>query len=142
MKTIVSLITQQKIVMKSDKIIEIGNQTLVMTEYETIANERSVYGLNVYIAWDIKCSLWEYLMPSDTIREEQYRRMPYLWKDFIYGDKDGLLELFVSELSRKTGLTLHIVSKETLPNSVYEPLHRKGARFDEMVSLIVYGNNC
>lgn len=130
--------------MKSDKIIEIGNQTLVMTEYETVASERSVYGLNVYIAWDIKCSLWEYLMPSDTIREEQYRRIPYLWKDFIRGDKNGLLELFVSKLNRETGLNFHIVSKETLPNSVYEPLYRKGARFgeNESVSLIVYGNNC
>ena len=57
----------------SNKIIKIGGQTLEMREYETTAYERSIYGLNVYVAWDVKCALWEYLMPSDTIREKPYR---------------------------------------------------------------------
>ena len=42
----------------SNKIIKIGGQTLEMREYETTASERSTYGLNVYVAWDVKCALW------------------------------------------------------------------------------------
>jgi len=74
----------------SNKIIKIGGQTLEMREYETTASERSIYGLNVYVAWDVKCSLWEYLMPSDTIREKPYRGVSELWRDFIRGDKDNI----------------------------------------------------
>ena len=43
----------------SNKNIKIGGQTLEMREYETTASERSTYGLNVYVAWDVKCALWE-----------------------------------------------------------------------------------
>ena len=50
-----------------------------MREYETTASERSTYGLNVYVAWDIR----ESLMPSDTIREKSYRGESELWLDFI-----------------------------------------------------------
>ena len=126
----------------SNKTIKIGGQTLEMTEYETTSSERSTYGLNVYVAWDVKCALWDYLMPSETIREKPYRGVSGLWRDFIYGDKDSLLNQFLSRLSRETGLTFHLVSQWTLPSSVYEPLARKGFSFNnDVVRLVVYGNN-
>lgn len=126
----------------SDKIIRIGGQTLQMIEYDTTTSERSTYGLNVYVAWEVKCALWEYLMPSDTIREKAYRGVSELWRDFILGDKDGLLNQFLYKLNRETGLTFHIVSQWTIPTSVYEPLTRKGFSFNnEVVRLVVYGNN-
>lgn len=126
----------------SDKIIRIGGQTLQMIEYDTTTSERSTYGLNVYVAWEVKCALWEYLMPSDTIREKPYRGVSELWRDFILGDKDGLLNQFLYKLNRETGLTFHIVSQWTIPTSVYEPLTRKGLSFNnEVVRLVVYGNN-
>lgn len=126
----------------SNKIIKIGGETLEMREYETTASERSAYGLNVYVAWDVKCALWEYLMPSDTIREKPYRGVSELWRDFIRGDKDGLLNQFLYKLNSETGLTFHLVSQWTLPSSVYEPLARKGFSFNnEVVRLVVYGNN-
>lgn len=126
----------------SNKIIKIGGQTLQMIEYDTTTSERSTYGLNVYVAWEVKCALWEYLMPSDTIREKAYRGVSELWRDFILGDKDGLLNQFLYKLNRETGLTFHIVSQWTIPTSVYEPLARKGFCFNnEMVRLVVYGNN-
>lgn len=126
----------------SDKIIRIGGQTLQMIEYDTTTSERSTYGLNVYVAWEVKCALWEYLMPSDTIREKAYRGVSELWRDFILGDKDRLLNQFLYKLNRETGLTFHIVSQWTIPTSVYEPLTRKGFSFNnEVVRLVVYGNN-
>lgn len=126
----------------SNKIIKIGGQTLEMREYETTASERPTYGLNVYIAWDVNCALWEYLMPSYTIREKAYRGVSELWRDFISGDKDGLLNQFLYQLNRETGLTFHLVSQWTLPSSVYETLARKGFSFNnEVVHLVVYGNN-
>lgn len=126
----------------SNKIFRIGGQTLEMTEYDTTTSERSTYGLNVYVAWEVKCALWEYLMPSDTIREKAYRGVSELWCDFIIGDKDGLLNQFLYKLNRETGLTFHIVSQWTLPSSVYEPLARKDFSFNnDVVRLVVYGNN-
>ena len=81
-------------------------------------------------------------MPSDTIREKAYRGVSELWRDFIRGDKDGLLNQFLYQLNSETGLTFHLVSQWTLPNSVYEPLARKGFSFNnEVVHLVVYGNN-
>ena len=128
--------------MSNNKIIKIGGQTLEMKEYETTSSERFTYGLNVYVAWDVKCALWEYLMPSDTIREKPYRGVSELWRDFIYGDKDSLINQFLSKLNRETGLTFHLVSQWTLPGSVYEPLARKGFSFNnDVVRLVVYGNN-
>jgi len=74
----------------SNKNIKIGGHTLEMREYETTASEGSTYGLNVYVARNVKCDIWEYLMPSYTIREKPYRGVSELWHDFIRGDKDAL----------------------------------------------------
>ena len=65
-------------------------------------------------------------MPSDTIREKPYRGVSELWRDFIRGDKDSLINQFLYQLNRETGLTYHLVSQWTLPSSVYESLARKG----------------
>lgn len=81
-------------------------------------------------------------MPSDIIREKAYHGVSELWRDFIRSDKDGLLNQFLYQLNRETGLTFHLVSQYSLPSSVYEPLARKGFSFNnEMVRLVVYGNN-
>lgn len=101
----------------SNKIIIIGGQTLEMREYETTASEPSTYGLNVYVAWDVKCALWEYLMPSDTIREKSYRGASELWRDFIRSDKDALFNQFLYKRNSETGLAFHLVSQWTLPSS-------------------------
>lgn len=126
----------------SNKIIKICNHTFEMREYETTVSERSTYGLNVYIAPNIKCDLWEYLMPSGTIREKQYRGVNELWRDFIRGDEDYLTDLFLLRLSNETGLTFHLANQWTLPDSVYNSLLRRGASFNnEVIRLVVYGNN-
>lgn len=126
----------------SNKIIKIGGQTLEMREYETTASERSTYGLNVYVAWNVKCALWEYLMPSDTIREKPYRGVSELWRDFIRGDKDAMLNQFLYQLNRETGLTFHLASRSTLPTSVYETLIHRGVSIkNDVVRLVVYGSN-
>lgn len=125
-----------------NKIIKIGDQTLEMREYETTVSERSTYGLNVYVVWHVKCTLYEYLMPSYTIREKTYRDVSELWRDFIRGDKDELLNQFLYQLYRETGLKFHLVSQRTLPSSVYEPLAKRGFSFNnEVIRLVVYGNN-
>ncbi len=125
----------------SSKIINIGNHTLELKEYETAISERSKYGLNVYMVRKIDCTLWEYLMSSDTIREKAYRDVPHLWTDFIRGDKESLLNLFLSRLYNTTGLNFHILTKKTMPSSIYERLAARGFSFSNAVGLIVYGNN-
>lgn len=113
-----------------------------MEEYETAMSERSTYGLNVYVVWHVKCSVWEYLMSSGTLREASYRDANGLWRDFIYGDKDELINRFLQKLNYETGLSFHLATHLTLPRSLYERFARKGCTFDkEIVRLVVYGNN-
>lgn len=124
------------------KKLYIGEHTLEMEEYKTAMYEHLTYGLNVYVVWHIKCSVWEYLMPSETLRETSYRDVNVLWRDFIYGDKDELINRFLQRLNNETGLSFHLATHSTLPRSLYERFSRKGCTFDkEIVRLIVYGNN-
>lgn len=126
----------------SDKIIKIGNHILEMSEYETTAVERSAYGLNVYIVGCIDCDLWEYLMPTSTIREEKYRDVSSLWWDFIYGDKEDLINIFILKLNKETGLNFHLLNENTIPSSVLDFRASIGKNLNNgMVQLILYGNN-
>ena len=127
----------------SDKIIKIGGQTFKMIEFETAVSERSLYGLNVYIVWNVNCAIWEYLMPAGTLRDERNRDMNTICRAFIRGiDKGMLLNEFVRKLNVETGLQFHVASDDNVPQSVCEHLALYGLRFDgDDLSLIVYGNN-
>lgn len=126
----------------SNKIIKIGGQTLELTEYETAASELTSYGLNVYLAWDVECSIWEYLMPAGTLRDKQYRDVHTIWRAFIRGDEDMLLNEFIQKLNTATGLRFHVANDNNVPPSVSEYLALYGLDFDrDEVILIVYGNN-
>lgn len=123
------------------KSVRVGNFTIVLREWETNIHERSVFGLNVYYG-GVECDIWEYLMPIDTVREKERRGTDRLWKDFIRGNKDYLLEVFVKRLSDVTGLTFHIANINTVPKSLNERLTAMGSPFDgKMVEVIIYGNN-
>lgn len=123
------------------KSVRIDNYTIDLREWETQLHERSEFGLNVYFG-RVECDLWEYLMSIDTIREKERRGTNILWKDFIRGNKDHLLEVFVQRLSDVTGLTFHIANSNTVPKSLNERLTAMGSPFDgKMVEVIVFGNN-
>ena len=127
----------------NEKKFFIGGCTIEMVEYEMLPSERSLYGLNVYLSIEIKCDVWEYFMPIETIRDKRCRGADNrLWTEFIKGEKDVLLKQFVQKLNVETGLNFHVANNLSVPKRVYDLLEQRGCSLDgEDVQLIVYGNN-
>ena len=127
------------------KKITVGNEEIELSEFECQANERLEYGLSIYLVTWVPCKVWEYLMPSGTLREQQYRGINNLWVDFIQGgNKLELLNQFVDKLSSHTGINFHVATKYTMPRSVYDRLTELGMSFREdsdSVTLVAYANN-
>ena len=127
------------------KKITVGNEEIEFSEFECQANERLEYGLSIYLVTWVPCKVWEYLMPSGTLREQQYRGINNLWVDFIQGgNKLELLNQFVDKLSSHTGINFHVATKDTMPRSIYDRLTELGMSLREdsdSVTLVAYANN-
>lgn len=126
-----------------DKIIKIGNHSIKLMEFEVEASERPMYGPSVYLSFDVSCDLWESLMPLGTLREKAYRDVNNVWIDFIRGDKNILINQFLSIMSRETGLNFHLANERTLPVSLCKRLQYAGKNLSRMdyLELVVYSNN-
>lgn len=126
--------------------IVIAGQKVEVYEYQTDDSERSRFGVSVYM-FSPTCRMWEYYMPSGTIRVKAYRDVENLWGAFIRDDR-AMLSQFINTLSTATGYNMHLANKSSIPNSVYTRLSKFGlakyygdGRGDCGIKLIFYANN-
>ena len=141
-----------KLIRHNDSVKIIFNDgTITLNAIEVAQSERNVYGEKVYIS-NIPCTLWELVMPEDTIRPKTSRDCPEVWMHYIRGGKRTTLARdFLSKLSSNLGVRIHLAGKMTLPSSIFDRFADYGCLYntyewkdgdsDTTVDIVIYEND-
>lgn len=138
----------QEIILDNEPLlIEIAHNVVNADKWEVNETEKKRFGECVYV-FTAKCWMWEYLMPTGTIRDKAYRDTSDLWGAYFH-DNTSLLNQFIDKLSSTTGYKIHIANKYYLPERYLSLMKKAGkttyygdgsTSSDQYVELVIYAN--